>query len=214
MALPKRRLVLFALIALASAIGKSASAAAPATLPDTQPTADHGGTIGGVRITVAMENKEIKIGEPVVLDVFVDNFSSSRRLVIDGEAEQQLAIAIRDSKERAVPWTRLGAADQDPNKSRYVSGDFIIPPMKTWCYRLRLDELADLTKDDTYTAAVSIKIRQRQPLTPPEMWEKTLESNQATFVITGSIESHARPIESDLISTGDQSPTTRPSAGP
>jgi hypothetical protein len=160
-----------------------------------------------------MESKEINIGDPVYLDVFVDNLSGSKRLVIDGEAEQQLAIAIRDSKERAVPWTRLGAADQDPNKSRYVSGDFIIPPMKTWCYRLRLDELADLTKDDTYIAAVSIKIRQRQPLTPPEMWEKTLESNQAMFVITGSIEAHARPIESDLISTGDQSPTTRPSAG-
>jgi len=135
----------------------------------TQPTSDHGTAIGDVRLTVAMENKQVKVGEPVFLDVFVDNFSNQFRMVIYGEPEQELAIVIRDSNGKAVPWTRLGTYDQVTYRGGAVSGDYTVHPMTGSCYRLRLDELADLTKSDTYTASVSIKILRGQPFTPPEM---------------------------------------------
>jgi len=123
-----------------------------------------------------------------------------------------LAIAIRDSKGNAVPWTRLGAADQVLFQGGGGSGDFTVHPMTSSCYRLRLDELADLTQEGSYTASVSIQIPYKMPDDPPEMWNKTLQSNQATFVMTGPTRNDL-PIVYDLVPTDAQPPTTRPSAG-
>jgi hypothetical protein len=59
-----------------------------------------------------------------------------------------------------------------------------IRPKTAFQYRLRLDELADLTEAGSYTVSVSITLLDPFKLNPPDLAGKTLGSNKASFEMT------------------------------
>ncbi|MGA2232294.1 MAG: hypothetical protein ABSH22_15460 [Tepidisphaeraceae bacterium] len=174
-----------ALIALATTIAKSAPAAEPVTLPSTQPDSPGGATVANLRLTAAMEEKVTQVGDPVILDLTLANLTDQTRRVMPLHVEHEFVIAIRDSDGRTVPWTRLGRELQEGNPGDTGTSMGPLPPASAWRYRLRLDDLADLSEEDGYTVSVSIKLSKLLQSVPKELHDKTLESNQVDFIVRG-----------------------------
>jgi hypothetical protein len=147
----------------------------------------HGPALGGLRLTAVMEKHAMKLGEPLDLDVIVENLSQNERGMEILDPEHAFLLTIGDSKGEAVQWTKRGKAKQVNyvNRTSFVNDVSLGTPAKTaFRYRLRLDELADLTEPGEYTVSVSIKVVGPVGINPPELEGQTLKSNEVSFVIT------------------------------
>jgi hypothetical protein len=133
-----------------------------------------------------MDRAQIKVGDPVVLNVVFENLTKQEW----GELipEVNFTFHIVGAVTRDVPMTRLEKSFKEPPfpyGGINVEPGYLIQPNSAVLYPVRLDELFDLTVPDLYTVSVSFDapIGDKDGHTGNSMIP--VESNELHFLMIG-----------------------------
>jgi hypothetical protein len=189
-------------------------AAAQTVVPATQPAQQHGLRSQDVRLTAIMPSTEIPAGNPVLLDVLIENFGDEARVPLITVPANDFRIALHDSNGQAVAWSRAGTELQVKNApGQYGGSSGPIPAKAISRYRLQLDLLADLTIPGAYSVSVSLDVGSGiNPMNPNTPYTKPdaeypdhtqLESNRVQFMIVKNAGSRPFSDEGEGLPVGE-----------
>jgi hypothetical protein len=158
-----------------------------------------------------MEDAVVHVGDPVSVDVVVENYGDEARAPFISVPANDFRITLRDSNGDPVPWSKFGQELQGNEPGHYGGSSGPVPARAIWRFRFRLEILADLTKAGDYTTSVGLdvggaigSIRPNSPSTKPSRQypdHTRVESNQVRFTIIEGASS--RPASPDRLVKGN-----------
>jgi hypothetical protein len=140
----------------------------------------------GFTIVAKMVQDKYILGEPVVLDVFVENMTDGDLDFPLDDSERNFVFAASNSNGKTVPFTTHGTIEQKGLIDR-ISRRYLVNLQRGQMahFRFPLETIFDLTAVDTYSIHVTFRVPDTKKVGVQRFVADTvLESNDVTFQIS------------------------------